>query len=930
MIPLFWKMSALATVLAPSLTAPSVVWAQESGNKPANIAELIPISEPEKWYGTSDDDLLARLAELVEAQTAPIIQRRDWDSLWPPTIRTVAARVNSKARLCEVLAPLTERLDGVALLADRDRILGQPIPETAGGYIGRVPLTAVIMAEERGAGLLRLRAEACAAAHGADHSTAREAASAVARFTEQVAKPSQLEQSGVGGPAQQYLVRARMESADHLVSQAVQEGRVADAHRIAQRWIAIARSAKAPDSLALALANGIEVLVLKGQPEAARSLLNELRSVADERSEVIRCGVALRLGLSEGRPTSELKLPSFADCADQAEETRSELLYRAGMAVGYALLQSDAGTDRALPAIRAAVDEYRAMSGAAPQDNDFNLVPRELRLFADAAHAARSPANEAALASEAFVSLQEAMLSSAGIAAAVSAGQAGAEANQLGLLATEYQELLRASRPGSLAVPSNATPEQIEAIRRSAEGEGRRVVARRREVEDELRRRFPAYFDLIRPQPATIRTVQAVLGPDEALLLVTPAELGTHSLAVTRDAFRWVRSDWDAERIRQAVTRLRWDLGASVETPEGVDQRWLMQSDNATAFDRGLSHELYRELIGPHAGLLSGRRHVFVVAGDALATLPLSVLSTQKPAGNDSNPADLRATQWFGDTHALSHLPSVQSLILARGSSAHPAKRAATTPLVGIGDPALAGEALVRGGGGRQRAGLRRNSANGFDARSRTVQVRELARLPGTRPELETIRAALKAPASSLILGPDATEARIRASDMGAAQILAFATHGLLPSDLEGLNEAALVLTPPDREDAPAEDDGLLTASEIASMRFAADWVILSACNTGVAQDARGYGDGGLTRAFLYAGASTLLISHWPVRDDLAPLLTTATITMPRERPGVSRAEAMRLAMRRVRDDPVDDAEGSTRAHPRAWAPFTLMGDGAQ
>ena len=96
--------------------------------------------------------------------------------------------------------------------------------------------------------------------------------------------------------------------------------------------------------------------------------------------------------------------------------------------------------------------------------------------------------------------------------------------------------------------------------------------------------------------------------------------------------------------------------------------------------------------------------------------------------------------------------------------------------------------------------------------------------------------------------------------------MLHFATHGLLPHETAsiaaGLAEAALLLTPPDA--ASDEDDGLLTASEVTLLKLNADWVIMSACNTG-GGDKSGEALSGLARAFFYAGARALLASHWYV-----------------------------------------------------------------
>ena len=78
--------------------------------------------------------------------------------------------------------------------------------------------------------------------------------------------------------------------------------------------------------------------------------------------------------------------------------------------------------------------------------------------------------------------------------------------------------------------------------------------------------------------------------------------------------------------------------------------------------------------------------------------------------------------------------------------------------------------------------------------------------------------------------------------------------------------------TPP--ASATTEDDGLLTASEVTTLALDADWVILSACNT-ASSDGGGEALSGLARAFFYAGARALLVSHWAVASDAATRITT-------------------------------------------------------
>ena len=96
---------------------------------------------------------------------------------------------------------------------------------------------------------------------------------------------------------------------------------------------------------------------------------------------------------------------------------------------------------------------------------------------------------------------------------------------------------------------------------------------------------------------------------------------------------------------------------------------------------------------------------------------------------------------------------------------------------------------------------------------------------------------------------------------------MALATHGLVAGELAGVSEPALVLTPP--AEGTEADDGLLTASEVAQLKFDADWVILSACNTAATDGTPGArGLSGQAKVFFYAGSRALLVSHWPVVSD--------------------------------------------------------------
>lgn len=115
-------------------------------------------------------------------------------------------------------------------------------------------------------------------------------------------------------------------------------------------------------------------------------------------------------------------------------------------------------------------------------------------------------------------------------------------------------------------------------------------------------------------------------------------------------------------------------------------------------------------------------------------------------------------------------------------------------------------------------------------------------------------------------------------------------------------------------------DDGLLTASEIAQLKLNADWVILSACNAAGASLLETDALSGLARAFFYAGARTLLVSHWAVDSGATVGLIARTLALAAQAKRLSPAEAIHASMLAMIDDPA-------LAHPSKWASFVVIGE---
>jgi CHAT domain-containing protein len=407
---------------------------------------------------------------------------------------------------------------------------------------------------------------------------------------------------------------------------------------------------------------------------------------------------------------------------------------------------------------------------------------------------------------------------------------------------------------------------------------------------------------------------------------------------------------WDALQASESAKVCKTALQASpaVEVIAGKPSQVL-------PFDLARAHELYKELLGPVEDLINGK-HLLIVPAGPLTSLPLNVLATRPPTTAIPNKlVDYREVAWLGARQPISVLPSVASLKTLRQFAK---VSRATKPYFGIGNPLLDGpqdhqqwaahyKELAQAARAKQQcpktsaqqriASAAARPLAGFAKLFRGGQadieeVRRWTPLPETADELCEVGRRLGVPESEILLGARATEAALKdLSDRGRLAnygILHFATHGALTGQVRGSVEPGLILTPPpggtSDPKALERDDGFLTASEIAALKLDADWVILSACNTAGSSGETAEPLSGMARAFFYAGARALLVSHWEVGSDAAVKLTTRAFAELRANPKIGRAEAFRISMR----DLIDKG-APPEAHPASWAPFVVVGEGA-
>jgi CHAT domain-containing protein len=325
-----------------------------------------------------------------------------------------------------------------------------------------------------------------------------------------------------------------------------------------------------------------------------------------------------------------------------------------------------------------------------------------------------------------------------------------------------------------------------------------------------------------------------------------------------------------------------------------------------------------------------------VSSNGALAMLPLGVLPTApaKMSSNAATPfAGYRDVAWLARSHAITTVPTAATFRTLRQL---PPGKATRDSLIAFGDPLFnvqqAAETVQVADASTIMRGipLKRRSAPQVEGKN-SVTLASLPRLPDTADELKAMARVLKAdPVSSLNLGREANEQKVARAPLSNYRILAFATHGLVPGELDGLSQPALALSAAEVAGVPG--DGLLTMEEILGLKLDADWVVLSACNTGTGSGAGAEAASGLGRAFFYAGTRAVLVTNWSVHSASARDLVSDLFRRQAANPELARGEALRQAELSLMDGPgyVDDKGKPlfSYAHPLFWAPYTLIGDG--
>ena len=460
-------------------------------------------------------------------------------------------------------------------------------------------------------------------------------------------------------------------------------------------------------------------------------------------------------------------------------------------------------------------------------------------------------------------------------------------------LAEITKERLKTDLPVSLKNKEKELKEQIITLQAQLEpalkqgndeynhkqAELKEAEAKFNEFVDSLRRNNPEYANIFYPKPLEVSNI--LLQNNERLIEFEVIEDTTFVFLVRKGKVeKFISIPIKRDELRKKIKSFR--------TP--FDERKL------TLYKKTDSFDLYNLLLKDILLGIPKNAKLIIIPDEILETLPFELLLVSENG------------HYLDEDYEISYYPSATVLALQRSKSySIPAKT-----LFGIADP-------VFGESDERASGVKVVTNSYYENMKRSLEDfykisgKVFPRLPGTREELLRIGKIMDNP--TLCFDLDASEERVKSTDLKPYKYIHFATHGILANEIPYIQQPALVLSLVKRDE---NNDGFLTLNEVLNLKMNAEVVVLSACKTGLGKEERGEGVSNLSRAFMYAGGRALIVSLWSVADESTVILMEESYKNLKV--GKTKSEAIRLARKKLRQNPNFE-------NPFYWAPFILVGE---
>ena len=455
------------------------------------------------------------------------------------------------------------------------------------------------------------------------------------------------------------------------------------------------------------------------------------------------------------------------------------------------------------------------------------------------------------------------------------------------------------------------------AVKAQSETELEALNAQASDLEQRVAAVDPRYGQLVATD-VDLKALESKLRPDELYVKIVLLGGRGYGLAVTSTGATPYKVGLSAGQAAAAVETLRKPFETAGRLPR---------------YDVAGSYAFYKALFAPVQSQVTAAKHIIYEPDNAILGLPIAALATDQASVDliAKRIADIRAkgegvlsyngVNWLGRRAQTSLVVSVASFVQARAAPDSPAPRG----FIGFGDSIQASPSDPNAFS----SVVAFSGLSGADVdlcKATRDALLTLKPLKEATTELNTVGATVSRGGETIVTGADFTDQALgQRKDLDQYRVVYFATHGLLPPPGGCLPEPALLTSV-----GAVDSDGLLDVSKIVGLKLDADLVVLSACDTGgsgaaadseAAGSASGAGEalGGLTRAFIYAGARSLLVSHWRIDSKATVRLMTGMFQASQP----SQAGSLEASMTAF----MDDADYS---HPYYWAAFTVVGDGGR
>lgn len=402
----------------------------------------------------------------------------------------------------------------------------------------------------------------------------------------------------------------------------------------------------------------------------------------------------------------------------------------------------------------------------------------------------------------------------------------------------------------------------------------------------------------------TLEQAQAELGSDTILLEYALGEDRSFVWAVSRNSMVSYELPKSAH-IRGLVTLMRAALlPPRLEKQESVTDYQARVHEMDREYE-SVSRELSSLVLGPIH--LERAKRVLIVPDGVLQYAPFAALPDSARGANRA-PLIVRCE--------VDVLPSLSVLgTVRRAAEQRPRPRAAVAifadPVFEQDDP------RVQGHRSRQQASANERPNSLSRAIQDTSGTQYIARLPASRDEANAIARIFRSHGSEgvqLALDFDANRVSLLRNGLSQFRLIHFATHGVIDAQHPELSGLILSLV----DARGGMQDGYLRMGDIYQLKLVADLVVLSSCDSALGKDLESEGIMGLPRAFLYAGAKSVIASSWKVDDEATARLMSALYT--RIRNGEGAGSALRGAQMEMLRDP-------RSAKPYYWAAFSVSGE---